>query len=976
MMKNQLDDLIPDATHVQSVANIGRRDFVSFLSVAFFLILFCILAYEDKERVFESYLLLFIVNSVFLSALPLVVSYFSLRAYMASGQVSLLMLGNGALSLGLGSVLAAFTPYLGGGPNTIATIHNTAAFLSGLFHLAGAAQALGRSKNHTISERRGIYVSSLGTFIVLLMGLLLFGSLSGNTPIFFVHGVGPTHLRQVVLGIGIASFVLSAAFLAALFLISRSQFLAWYWTGLALIAIGLMCVFVQKSVGSDIGWLGRTSQYLGCTYLLMAILKAREELSKRDLSFVDNLGAFLFTRFELRIAQRVLELAEANQKLTFEIAAHRKTEQDLKEKEEVLRSLFDTSLDGILLSSPDGTITRANKAACEILGRSEQEICELGRSSVVDVDDSRLASALQERSEKGYFRQELTFIRKDGTSFPAEVTSAAYTDSKGIMRASIFFRDATDRKLAEGKLRESEETIRSFFSAITDPIFLINRDGIILGSNDVFAKKLGTNSDSLIGTSVYSYLPPDVAQRSQDWVAEVVRTGKPLETEDERMGYHLEHSMYPLFDLHGRVDRLAVYVKDITPRKKALEALQQAREGLESRVLERTSELSKEIEERKRVEQTLAQSERKFRLITETIQDVFWMSTPGVREMVYISPAYEKIWGRSVESLYSSPQSFLEAVHPDDLESLKATLLDYHNKGIEYSCEYRIMGTDHAVHWIEERGFPVHDHEGKAVLMCGVCTDITFRKDMEQLLRTRGDELAAANRDLIRSNQDLQQFAYVASHDLQEPLRTVASALQMLEMDQKGKLGEESDRFIHYAVDGAKKMRSLVADLLTYSRITSCTKNDFTEVDIQYVLDDSIGNLKTLIDEKKAEITYDKMPSVNGDSTQLLQVFQNLIGNAVKFGSAESPKVHVSAQQNGGEWIFSVKDNGIGIEEKFFNKIFVIFQQLEKKDSTHGTGIGLSIVKRIIERHRGRVWVESELGVGSTFYFAIPIATE
>ena len=247
--------------------------------------------------------------------------------------------------------------------------------------------------------------------------------------------------------------------------------------------------------------------------------------------------------------------------------------------------------------------------------------------------------------------------------------------------------------------------------------------------------------------------------------------------------------------------------------------------------------------------------------------------------------------------------------------------------------------------------------------------------ELEIRVQQRTEDLRKTNEHLKRSNEDLEHFAYVASHDLQEPLRTVAGALQMLELDHKGKLGEDSDRLINYAVDGAKKMRSLVADLLTYSRIAG-GNNEFTEVETQSLLDQTIGNLKGLIHEKKSEITYDKMPKVVGDSTQLLQVFQNLIGNALKFGPAESPKIHISARLNGGEWVFSVKDNGIGIEQQYFDRIFVVFQQLEKKDSAHGTGIGLSIVKRVVERHHGRIWVESELGAGSTFYFTIPIGRQ
>lgn len=248
--------------------------------------------------------------------------------------------------------------------------------------------------------------------------------------------------------------------------------------------------------------------------------------------------------------------------------------------------------------------------------------------------------------------------------------------------------------------------------------------------------------------------------------------------------------------------------------------------------------------------------------------------------------------------------------------------------------------------------------------VCFFMTDLTKRKEAEQALK---ETLA----DLTRSNRDLEHFAYVASHDLQEPLRTVTGALEMLERHNKGKLDERSDLLIHYAADGATKMKALVQDLLTYSRLTS-GRPPSEEINVRDILDKSIRNLRNLINEKGAEIICDEMPVVHGDSTQLLQVFQNLIQNAVKFGPDESPKVHVSAQKNGNEWVFSVKDNGIGIPAEHFDRIFVIFQQLNKKGPFQGTGMGLAIVKKVIEGHLGRVWVESEVGVGSTFYFTIP----
>jgi signal transduction histidine kinase len=248
---------------------------------------------------------------------------------------------------------------------------------------------------------------------------------------------------------------------------------------------------------------------------------------------------------------------------------------------------------------------------------------------------------------------------------------------------------------------------------------------------------------------------------------------------------------------------------------------------------------------------------------------------------------------------------------------------------------------------------------------------ITERKLAEEALQESAEELAATNQELLRSNQDLELFAYVASHDLQEPLRSITNALQMLVRKQEGRLGEDSDQLIRFAVEGAKKMRGLIEGLLSYARVrTGPTVVEM--VDLNRVLNESILNLKALIERKQARITYGKMPTVPGDFSQLLQVFQNLIDNAIKFAAMESPHVEIRAKNETNEWVFSVHDSGIGIQTDQFGRIFEIFQQLSREDYFEGTGIGLAIVKKIVERHGGRVWVESEVGVGSSFYFTVP----
>jgi signal transduction histidine kinase len=236
-------------------------------------------------------------------------------------------------------------------------------------------------------------------------------------------------------------------------------------------------------------------------------------------------------------------------------------------------------------------------------------------------------------------------------------------------------------------------------------------------------------------------------------------------------------------------------------------------------------------------------------------------------------------------------------------------------------------------------------------------------------LERRVDE---RTRELSRSNDELRQFAYVASHDLQEPLRTVASYAQLLAKRYRGKIDSDADEFIRYMVEGVTRMHTLLNDMLAYSRVTETKDKVLLPANIDAVVNSAVMNLEATIKETGAKITHDSLPTVLGDEIQLTQVFQNLIGNAIKYRSEQPPAIHIFAEQNGDNWAFSVKDNGIGIDPQYSERIFGIFKRLHGRELP-GTGMGLAICKRIIERHRGQIWVESQPGKGSTFRFTLPV---
>lgn len=258
---------------------------------------------------------------------------------------------------------------------------------------------------------------------------------------------------------------------------------------------------------------------------------------------------------------------------------------------------------------------------------------------------------------------------------------------------------------------------------------------------------------------------------------------------------------------------------------------------------------------------------------------------------------------------------------------------------------------------------PMHSNTG--LLVISIIRDISSRKQSEERLK-------AVAADLARSNAELEQFAYVASHDLQEPLRMVASYTQLLARRYAGKLDQDADEFIGFAVDGARRMQELINDLLAYSR-AGTRPLQLDAVDVNRMVDQIVADFGVAIADSDAHVTHDVLPTVQADATQLRQVFQNLIANGLKFHRPEAaPRVHVSSRREDDAWVFGIEDNGIGIEPQYMERIFALFQRLHTRAEYPGTGIGLAICKRIVERHGGRIWLESEYGHGTTFWFTLP----
>lgn len=378
-------------------------------------------------------------------------------------------------------------------------------------------------------------------------------------------------------------------------------------------------------------------------------------------------------------------------------------------------------------------------------------------------------------------------------------------------------------------------------------------------------------------------------------------------------------------------------------------------------------------------ERRLVESEWKFRTVSESANDwEYWLSEN--RQIVYMSPSSEKITGYGPQEFMNNPDLLTNIIHPEDrplfLNHIK-NLQDASHEGMEF----KIVSKSGQIRWLAHICSPLymqHKFLGRRISN----RDITDRKNaeeelrkyrehLEELVEQRTAKLKKMADELTRSNKDLKEFAYVVSHDLKEPLQVIKGFLMLFKKRYKDKLDEKANEIIRFTVDGAKRMQELIKDLLEYSQVGTKGK-EFKPADCSLILNKAISNLKVSIEENGAVVTHDILPTVMADAIQLSSLFQNLIGNAIKFHGSEAPMVHISTERKGDEWLFSVRDNGIGIDPKFADRIFAVFQRLHSSDEYPGTGIGLAICKKIVEHHGGRIWVESEPGKGATFYFTIP----
>ncbi len=607
------------------------------------------------------------------------------------------------------------------------------------------------------------------------------------------------------------------------------------------------------------------------------------------------------------------------------------------------RGLLEAAPDAMVVVNQGGEIVLLNLQAekqfgyrrDELLGQQVKNIIPEGFAERLIADGTRTAAeALSQHIGTGI---ELSARRKDGSEFPIEIMLSPLESMDGTL-VTAAIRDISVRKEAERHLAQMEGRYRGLLEAAPDAMVVVNQGGEVVLLNLQAEKQFGYRRDELVGQPVKNIIPNGFAERliadgtrtAAEALAQQSGTGIELSARrKDGSGFPIEMMLSPLDSADGILVTAAI--RDISVRKEA--------------------------------ERHLAKMEGRYRGLLEAAPDAMVLVNPA-GEIVLVNLQAEKEFGYRRDELFGQP---LKNIIP---EAVAERLIENTLRSPDIASTQEIAK---AIELFGRRKdaseFPIEIMLSRLETTTGLLVTMAIR---DITTRRRADaHLQLTVKELKRSNEELEQFANLASHDLQEPLRMVASYTQLLAKRYKGKLDSDADEFIAFAVDGANRMQRLIQDLLVYSRVGTQGK-ELAPTSSEAALQQGISNLRSAIEASGAQVTYDQMPTVLADEGQLAQLFQNLIGNAIKYQGPGVPKVHISATASGaGKWNFSVRDNGLGIEPKYFEKIFGMFQRLHGRDEFAGTGIGLAICKKIVERHGGNISVESKPAEGSMFHFAL-----
>ncbi|MGB9980025.1 PAS domain-containing sensor histidine kinase [Methanobacterium sp.] len=622
-----------------------------------------------------------------------------------------------------------------------------------------------------------------------------------------------------------------------------------------------------------------------------------------------------------------------------DITERKNAEKSLKENEEKYRELVENANSIIIRLDRKGNITFFNEFAEEFFGFRKEEVKGKNIVGTIVPKSESYGRDLQElmnrviKDPENYGYVENENITKHGKIVWVSWTNKGIFNKKGELKGLLSIgTDITERKKAEKNLEEQAELLNLTHEAI----IVRDMEDKIAFWNDGAVEMYGWDKDEASGKIIHNLLQTVFPQ--------------PLEEIETHI---LNKNQWNGELIHKTRDGSQIVVSSRW-------TLKRDEEGTPVSILE----INSNITNRKKAEENLKRSET-------ILQEATRLSKVGAyewdikKDKFIFSREWRRIHG--VREKYLSSEELMNVAHPEDIPKVNKALYNALKGTKQYDIEHRIINQlNGEVRYIHAMGTVLKDETDHPIKMYGVADDITESKLAEM-------ERENLIKDLRQTNEELRQFAYITSHDLQEPLRTMSSYAGLLKHRYEGQLDQDADDFIEFMVSGAARMKSMIQGLLDYSRIGTRGeqfKNFNSEVAVNYALSD----LKPFIKENNAEITYDKLPVIYADKDQIARVFQNLIENAIKFRRKdETPQIHISAQKKDDEYVFSVSDNSIGMEPEYTDKIFEIFKRLHAIGEYKGAGIGLAIVKRIIDRHGGRVWVRSELDKGSTFYFTIPV---
>jgi PAS domain S-box-containing protein len=631
-----------------------------------------------------------------------------------------------------------------------------------------------------------------------------------------------------------------------------------------------------------------------------------------------------------------------------DITDRKHAEQALRESEQHFRRIVDTAHDAFVSLDESGRITAWNPQAEATFGWSEAEA--VGRSFAETVIPPRYRSA-HTKALRGFMdtgkaplfdrRLELDVVRRDGHEFVVEMTMSAVR-SAGRYAFNAFLHDITERKQAEETLRRLADIVQSSHDAIvaTTPA------GEITSWNPGASELYGYRAEEVLGRTLEMLIPPERASEDGRTLSQALAGRRLGDFETE----------------HRRKDG------SLVPVSVTVSAMRDSR-----RAIVGASVIVRDRTERKRAEEALREVQEAFRRAFEDApigMALFSVEAGDREQLLQVNHSMCEITGYSSRELAS--MTLAEITPPDDAAT-ERPLADRMLSGEipNYQLEKRYLRRDGGTVWVMHNASIAHDSSGRVLYGIAQVQDITRRKETEDRLASVAGELERRAAELERSNSDLQEFAYVASHDLSEPLRMVSSYVQLLARRYQDKLDSDANEFIGFAVDGVNRMQRLIDDLLAYSR-AGTAEYRFGPVDVADLVRDTLAGMRTTVAEAGATVTAGDLPEVWGDEGQLRQLFQNLIGNGIKFRAEDPPRVEVTAERQESGWLFRVSDNGIGIDPRHAERIFSVFKRLHGRDEYPGSGIGLSICKRIVERHHGRISVERSPAGGSSFCFTIP----